>query len=241
MVSGWAALLIASFLCGNLVSRQFPLPKVYSAALVILSVFVSVQLFPFWSKLISSAPEISDALNSDLKETLVIAGYTADQIEFASIQFKTFYAAFVRILPAFSILAAIIQFTAGFWLFMKWLDRSGHQYLHPVGFVKWKMPFVLTPVLVAAILMRLFGNDLLIMVADNLIFILAVFYAIAGVTLVEFFMKKFRFAFFSRFLVFLLFILTHIVGFAFLAVLGFTDSFFEWRRKYPLPLDFKTG
>lgn len=241
MVSGWAAVLITPFLCGVLVGRQLSLPKIFAAALVIMSVFVSLQLFPIWLQMISSAPEVGDALISDLKETLAVAGYTAEQIEFGSIQFRSFYDAFVKILPSFSILAAMIQFTVGFWLFAKWLNRSGSQYLYPLGLVKWKMPFALTPFLVAAILMRLLGNDLLVTIADNLILILAVFYSIAGITLVEFFIKKFRFAFFSRFLVYLLFLMTHVVGFAFLTLLGFADSFFNWRRKYPLPLDYKTG
>lgn len=239
--AGWMAVLGTSTLCGTLVLRQISLPKVFIVALVVLTVFASVQLFPLWSKMIWSAPEVADALISDLKDTLTAAGYTAEQIESASRQFKSFYAAFVRILPSFSIMAAMFQFTIGFWLFVKWLTRSGSQYLRPVDFVKWKMPFALTPFLVTAILLRLFGNDLMVMIADNMILILAVFYSIAGISLVEFFMKKFRFAFFSRFLVYLLFLLTHIVGFAFLAFLGFADSFFDWRRKYPLPLDYKTG
>ncbi len=241
MAAGWGAVLITPLLCGTFVSRQMSLPKVYAVALIIMAVFASVQLYPFWSQMVLTAPEMADALTSDIKDTLAIGGYTAEQIENASGQFKSFYAVFVRILPSFSIMAAIFQFTVGFWLFVKWLNRSGSQYLLPSGFVKWQMPFVLSPLLVAAILMRLFGNELLVIIADNLILILAVFYSIAGISLVEFFMKKFRFAFFSRFLIYLFFLLTHVVGLAFLAVLGFADSFFNWRRKYPLPLDYKTS
>ena len=241
MASGWAAVLITSVLCGTLVLRQQSLPRVYTAALVMLTVFASVQLYPLWSQMFSSAPEVAGALISDLKDTLAIAGYTAEQIDNASSQFKSFYAVFVRILPSFTILAVALQFTIGFWLFVKWLNRSGSQYLLPIDLVKWQMPFALSPFLVTAILMRLFGNELLVLIADNMILILAVFYSIAGITVVEFFMKKFRFAFFSRFLIYLLFLLTHVVGLAFLALLGFADSFFDWRRKYPLPLDYKTG
>lgn len=241
MAAGWAAVLLTSVLCGTLVSRQQSLPKVFALALIILTVFASVQLYPLWSQMLLSAPEMADALTSDIKDTLAVGGYTAEQIDNASRQFKSFYAAFARILPSFSIMAAMLQFTVGFWLFVKWLNRSGSQYLRPVDFVKWQMPFAVSPLLVTAILLRLFGNELPVMIADNMMLILAVFYSVAGITLVEFFMKKLRFAFFSRFLVYLLFLLTHVVGLAFLALLGFADSFFDWRRKYPLPLDYKTG
>ena len=241
LAAGWGAVLISPLLCGNFVSRQLSLPKVYAIALIILTVFVSVQLFPLWSQMIITAPEMADALASDLKNTLAVGGYTSEQIDNASSQFKSFFAAFVRVLPSFTVMAAIFQFTAGFWLFVNWLNRSGNKYLLPTGFIKWQMPFALSPILVAAILMRLFGNEALVMVADNLILTLAVFYSVAGISLVEFFIRKFRFAFFSKFLIYVLFLLTHVVGFAFLALLGFADSFFNWRRKYPLPLDYKTS
>ena len=241
MASGWAAVLISSILCGVLVAKQIPLQRVYAIALLVLAAIVAVQLFPLWSKMISSATDVAEALMSDIGETLTLGGYTKEQIQSIAENFKSFYAGFVRVLPSFSIMAAMFQFSIGFWLFVRWLNRTRRQNIVFPEFINWKMPFVLTPFLVAVIIMRLFGNDLIILIADNLLLILAVFYAITGIALIEFYMKRFRFAILSRVLVYLLFLLTHVVGFALLTLLGFIDSFFDWRRKYPLPLGNKTG
>ena len=79
------------------------------------------------------------------------------------------------------------------------------------------------------------------LVADNLLLILAVFYSVTGIALMEFFMKKFYVSMLGRILIYILLFLSHVIGFALLAFLGFVDSFYDWRRKYPLPLDIKTS
>jgi uncharacterized protein YybS (DUF2232 family) len=241
VTSGWSAVLVSSILCGTLVARKIPLERVYAATLLALITFASIQLFPLWSKMILDAADVSQALMSDFSDTLALSGYSQEQIKNFTEQFQSIYAAFVRVLPSFSLMAAMIQFSIGFWFFVRWLNRTGRENIIFPEFVNWKMPFVLTPFLVAAIMMRLLGSDLILLIADNLLLILAVFYAIAGIALIEFYMKKLRFAMFSRILVYLLFLLTHVLGFALLTLLGFMDSFFDWRRKYPLPLDNKTS
>ncbi len=241
MTAGWAAILAASIMCGVLAARKMPWQRVFAAALLALAALASVQMFPLWSKMILDASEVSEALMSDFGDTLALSGYSEQQIKNFAEQFQAFYAGFVRVLPSFSLMAVMLQFSIGFWLFVRWLNRSGRENIIIPEFLKWKMPFALTPILMTAILMRLLGSDLIIMMADNLLLILAVFYAIAGIGLIEFFMKRLRFATLSRILVYLLFLLTHAAGFALLMLLGFIDSFFDWRRKYPLPLDNKTG
>ena len=241
MAAGWMTVLFSSLVCGVLASRQIALPKVFVIALGVLAVFASVQLFPLWSKLFESAVELTNMMISDLSDTLLAAGYSEAKVQTMSEQFRVIYEGMLRILPAMSLMAAMFQFAIAFWLFVKWLSKSGAGYVKFPSFISWKIPFALTPVLLAAVSMRLLGNDLRVLVADNLILILAVVYSIGGLSLLEFFMKKFRFGTISRFLIYLLFFVTHVVGFAFLVLVGFIDSFFDWRRKYPLPLDIKTG
>jgi hypothetical protein len=241
MAAGWLAILLTSVMCGVLSARRITLPKVFAAALGVLVMFVGIQLFPLWTKLFESAAELTNLVMSDLSDSLIAMGYSDSTIQNITEQFRVFYEALLRILPSLSLLAAMFQFSIGFWLFAHWLKRnSGNQYSFP-EFILWKAPFAMTALVLAGVLMRLFGNDIVTLIADNLITILAVVYSITGIALLEFFMKKFRFGVISRFLIYLLLLLTHVIGFAFLALAGFVDSFFEWRRKYPLPLDYKTG
>ena len=241
MAAGWAALLISSIVCGVLAARKIPIERVYAASLLPLTALVSVQLFPLWSNMISSATDMAETLWSDFGDTQTLSGYSQVQISNFGEQFKAFYAALVRVLPSFSLLAVMFQFSIGFWLLIRWLNRTGRENSFIPDFLNWKMPFLWAPVLVGAIVMRLLGNDLIVLISDNLLLILAVIYSIAGIALIEFYMKRFRLAVLSRILVYLLFLLTHVAGLALLTLLGFIDSFYDWRRKYPLPLNNKTS
>jgi len=241
ILAGWGTILFSSGVGGFLASRNFPLARIYAVALLLIIVFSSLQMFPVWTKIISSASEISESLSLDLQESLQNAGYSQHQTELIAEQFKVFYAAFTRVLPAFSLMAIMFQFTIGLGMFLKWLRQSGQANLNIPEFLKIKMPFALTPVLMLGVLLRLLGNNYMTIAADNILLVLAVFYSIAGISLFEFYMKKFRFSMLSRIFVYLLFVLTHVIGFALLTLVGFVDSFFDWRRKYPLPLDYKTG
>ncbi|MGH8015947.1 MAG: DUF2232 domain-containing protein, partial [Candidatus Zixiibacteriota bacterium] len=237
MAAGWSAVLGSSILCGVLSAKNISLPKVFAIVLGVPAIFASVQLLPLWSKLISNSVELAEIMTEDLSESLSAMGYSPETIKTISEGVKSFYAVFIRLTPSLTLLAVIFQFSIGFWLFVKWLNRVGKSRFP--SFIDWKMPFAVTPLIIIGVLMRLFGNEWMTLVADNLIVILAVFYSIAGIALLEFLMKKFRFGLFSRILIYLLLLVTHFVGFIFLALAGFVDGFFDWRRKYPLPLDYK--
>jgi hypothetical protein len=218
-----------------------PLPKVFGAAVCAVILFSAVQLYPLWSKLFESAADLAKMMMADLGEALTAVGYSESVAQNLTEQIGGFYEILLRIIPSLSLMAAMFQFALAFWLFVTWLIKRGGSTFGFPKFISWKIPFALTVILLAGILMRLLGNDFLTLVADNMILILAVVYSIAGIAMLEFFMKKFRFGGISRFLIYFLLLVTHIIGFAFLGLVGFVDSFFDWRRKYPLPLDYKTG
>lgn len=241
IAGGWITVLLTSILCGVLAFRQLALPKVLAVALCAVVLFSSVQLYPLWSKMFGSATDIINLLVADAREVLVSAGYSEATADKFAGQANIIYGAVLRILPALSIMAAMFQFAVAFWLFAGWLNKNGgHKNGFP-QFILWKVPFALTPLLLLGVLMRLFGNDLMKLAADNLILLLAIIYSVAGLAMLEFFMKKLRFGGISRFLIYFLFLVTHVIGFTFLALAGFADSFFDWRRKYPLPLNNKTS
>lgn len=241
MGAGWMTVILSSLVCGVLASKKIALAKVFAFSLGVLAVFASIQLFPLWAKLFESAADLVNLMVDDISENLLAWGYSEAKIQSIGEQMRVISNGMLRILPAMSLMAAMFQFAIAFWFFARWLSSRGAGYANFPSFILWKIPFVLTPALLIAVSMRLLGNDLMVLIADNLILILAMVYSIAGIALLEFFMKKFRFGVISRIIIYFLFLVTHVVGFAFLAVAGFIDSFFDWRRKYPLPLDIKTG
>ena len=235
MSAGWAAVLGTSVLCGVLTNKNVQLPKVLGISAVVLMALASVQLFPMWAKLISSSTMIIEEMTADIGETFVALGYAQETVSNMVYRIKLFYSIFLRVLPSFTLLAVVFQFAIGFWLFVLWLKKNRPAKSSFPNFLDWKMPFALIPLVVVGVIMRLAGGETIKLIADNLIVVLAIIYSIVGMAFLEYFMKKFRFSIFSRIIVYFLILFTHVAGLAFLALVGFADSFFDWRRKYPLP------
>jgi hypothetical protein len=241
IISGICAVVLVSIVCGYLSMKQLNNLRIYVFSLMVLLVFASVQLYPLWTNMISGAEDALNLISGEMQQILITSGYSQSAADQLIEQFGVFYLSFVRLVPAMTLMAFVLQFSFGFYLFLRWRNKSGIANSEIAPFIKWKMPFALTPVLLLAVIMRLVGTGVFTLVADNLILILAVYYSVTGISLMEFLMKKIHVSLIGRILIYILLFLSHVIGFALLAVLGFADSFYDWRRKYPLPLDIKTS
>jgi hypothetical protein len=233
-IAGWSAVIMPSMICGRLASQNYSIARVFSVSVIVLVVFGSVQMIPMWQMMASSGEVAQLMMETD--PLLSAFGNSAEYSE----QIKSFLSFFLRVVPALSILSVILQFAIGFRLFAGRLSSFGSYYkLTLPPFVTWRIAFSFTPLLLLGVVFRLFGNETMMIIADNMLLILSVFYSFTALALFEFFMKRFHFSIYLKLLVYLLLILSHIIGFALLVLLGFVDSFFDWRRKYPLPSGFK--
>ena len=136
-------------------------------------------------------------------------------------------------------MSIIMQFALGFWLFARGQFIRGNKKLKLPHFISWRIRFSFTPLILSGVLLRLFGNDSMTIVADNLLLILTLLYSLTGLSLLGFLMQKSRLSIYLKLILFLVIFMFHIYGMAFLALLGFVDSFFDWRQKYPLPIGLK--
>jgi uncharacterized protein YybS (DUF2232 family) len=81
--------------------------------------------------------------------------------------------------------------------------------------------------------LRLLGGESAKLVADNCILLLSITYAVGGLALMEFYMKRLGLSLLFRILFYIFLTLTWLIGFLVSAVLGFIDSFADWRRFAP--------
>jgi uncharacterized protein YybS (DUF2232 family) len=86
----------------------------------------------------------------------------------------------------------------------------------------------------------LVGGETIQLVADNVLAILAVYYSIAGLTLIEYYMNKLSLPPLLRISFYLMLFVTQFFSFlaaaalfVTLILLGFVDSFADWRSKEP--------
>ena len=119
-----------------------------------------------------------------LRQSLLTMGYHPEAADAYAVQFTGLAEASARLVPATTLMNLVAQFMLGFlWFLRRGLpaERAAVM-LRPV--TRWKVPFALTPVVVAAALGRLLGNDTVVLVADNVIMALSLFYCVGGLALV---------------------------------------------------------
>lgn len=227
---GWLSVLGTSMLVGQQLKTVTSSFRVYVIGLIVLTALTLIAWYPTWQEVHA----LGDAAGDEMVKEFVIGlqgqGYTPEQVEQYKDTYKLLVKLSVWLTPASTVISAIVQFSLGF-LWLTW--RLG-QTIPALGkvqrFTHWKVPFGLTPVTGVAILVRLVGNDAMHLVADNTLLVLAVFYAICGLSFMEYTLHRVRVSIVIRILFYLLLFLTQIAGLLVMVLIGFIDSFMDWRK-----------
>ncbi|UCG60490.1 MAG: DUF2232 domain-containing protein [Candidatus Zixiibacteriota bacterium] len=239
MLTSWSMILASGAAVGRLSrtgQRQF---KVYLIGLLIVSVFAVAQFLPQWKSLMSFGSELSARLIQDTLEKSVAMGYGADAVQKSLEGVERMFSAMIRLIPAFTVLGAVLPFSVGYLAFAYRLGKTGNAGSTMAPFTLWKMPFMVMPILIVAAAMRLFGSETLALAADNVLAFLCLFYSVTGLALIEFFLRKFNFSTILKILFYIVFFLSQFVGLFVAAFLGFVDSFVDWRKVQQLSLERK--
>ena len=85
--------------------------------------------------------------------------------------------------------------------------------------------------------MRLLGGESMKIVADNLLIGVGVIYLIMGMALIESFMRRTHFGWVGRLFVYVALFLAQIIGLLVVALLGFIDSYVDWRARPQRSID----
>ncbi len=231
LLTGWGMLLLAGIASGRMTRSGFPATFAYGAGAVAVIALFAAQSWPMWSEFLNSAPEFSQTVGEQTRQFLIGLGYSNSAVEENVHQMLRFFDLMLHFFPSLSIMAALLQFSVGYLAFVNRVSRCDPSRHCVVPFTLWKVPFGLTPVLLAIVLVRLLSPEQLRMMADNALLILAVYYSIAGLALVEYFLKRLRVSRLMKAFVYLLLFLTQLVGFLAVALVGFADSFADWRKR----------
>lgn len=133
-------------------------------------------------------------------------------------------------MPALIVLNVIMQFSFGYLLFIYVTGRYEQNKRLLLPFKYWKMPYMVMLLLLVAIPMRMFGKEPFLIIADNILIFLAVFYSVTGLALIEYYLRAFKLSRLLRILFYLMIFFSQMIGFLATALLGFIDSFANWRK-----------
>jgi len=172
-----------------------------------------------------------------LKQSLSTMGYHPDAADAYADQFVSVSEAAARLVPATTLMNLVAQFTIGLlWFMARGLSAERSvSLLRPMA--QWKVPFALTPLVVMAALGRLLGNDTVVLVADNVIMALSLFYCVGGLALMTHVLNRLKTPLIVRILFYVMLTLMGLLGYLFTVLLGFVDSFADWRKVSPRSIE----
>lgn len=237
ILAAWCTLIVTGILVGKLTEQGYRPLTIVIAAMVSLVVFGVVQYLPIWREFMKLAPEQAATLTAEIQRQLAVIGESPDRSRQVVELFNRMTAVILRLAPAEMLLGVAAQFAVGYLLFVRWVDTNRLTRPQYEPFIYWKAPYSLMSAVVVAAVVRLLGGESLQLVADNVLAFLAVFYLVTGMALVEYFLRKIHFSTFMKVLFYIfLFLLPlanltlGIVASVVIFLLGFADSFADWRR-----------
>ena len=203
----------------------------YAAGMIAVGLLHVALFGPMWPSMIAGAKQAIPGLMEQFKQASSLVGSSPEEVTANLMQTERLMEIIVGLIPAGTFLSAQLQFAIGFVLFAVFVSRRHSALSFATPFEYWRISFAVAPLVVVAIAFRLLGGGWVVAAADNLIAVLSVFYCVAGLTLAEFYLRAFRLPMLLRVLFYVLMLLTHIVGFFVMALLGFVDSFANWRKR----------
>ncbi len=220
----------ASILSTRLSQKKIGQKEIYTIAIIFLASIFLIQIFAYLPGLGDSNSEVITLLLKQAETDLTATGYSKEQIDSYLFFFSKVLELALRLLPAMLVLGVLLQFSIGYIYFIYRVKKMSGLPINGISFPNWKMPFYIAPLLLIAMLGRIIGNPSVQMLTDNLLFILSVYYSITGFSLISFFLKKFRFSIWSKSAVYIILFLSQIIGYFFAVILGFIDSFLDFRK-----------
>ncbi|MFZ1684588.1 MAG: DUF2232 domain-containing protein [Candidatus Zixiibacteriota bacterium] len=224
-----AGTVSAGALVGGLIQRRTRPFHAFAAAAIVLTAITLIFFLPHWPELRAMSVKSSEGLVEQFGSSMTLSGYSAEMQENYRKALQDGLDLVIRLTPASTVLSGLLQLALGYLWFNFWMRRhEGKVIAEP--FMLWKVPFTLMPVVIVLASMRLLGGEGIQEIADNGLAVTALFYCFAGLALIEFTIRRLQVGMFMRIMFYVMLFLTQIIGFLLVSLLGFIDSFADWRK-----------
>jgi uncharacterized protein YybS (DUF2232 family) len=242
MLTGCSMFLFGGVIVGRLCDRGQRPGRVYILGAAAVLLFFSAQFASLWGFLMDQTRAAVPQVMGEWEAMLRSMGATPEYLQDSLTQAEKIFAILVRLIPALTLLGALVEFSLGFLVFAYVINRRRPWLDFWPPFSRWRVPFGFTPVVAVTVLARLLGNDTTQLVADNILAVLAVYYSVAGLALIEYYMNKLALPRLMKPFVYVLLTLTPFIGprpltaaavLGVMILLGFVDSFTDWRKEPP--------
>ncbi len=230
MEANWGAIITSGIVIGRLSMVEQGQLRLYLWGLAVVVLGGLLMWAPQWPILMQSLSESTGEVAIRAKDMLVAAGYHEDMAEETVVNMRHVMDNVIKLIPTGTVMNIVAQFSVGFlwFLFRGVPNNAAVGELRP--FSLWKAPFGLTPILIVAIVALQFGGETLSLIAINVLAALSLFFCVAGLAMVEYFMTHLKVPLWFKVLFYIVFALSGLIGYFGAALLGFIDSFADWRK-----------
>ncbi len=230
LLTAWSMFFAAGVIAGRLNIAGWGQERIYVLGSLAVAVLITAQFLPLWPELMKLGKSAADTFLANSEQSLIAMGYNPEAAR-ESVAFVTkMFEVVTRLIPASTVMSALLQFSIAYMVFLYRLDRqdTGPRRLAP--FHLWKMPFGIIPVVMVVVLLRIFGGETATLMADNVLAVLSIYYCVTGLALAEYFLSKLHLSRIFKAVFYFMLFLTGLAGFFIAALLGFIDSFADWRK-----------
>jgi uncharacterized protein YybS (DUF2232 family) len=223
-------ILFTGTIVGRLTLKKVNQKKVFFASVMTIIVFALAKFYPQLINYLEASDEFVKSLIADIEVYLATGNYSSSESAQVMDSARKVFYMIGRVMPALIVLNVIMQFAFGYLVFIYVTGRYELKQQLLAPFKYWKMPYMAMLFLLIAIPMRIFGKEPFIIIADNIIAFLTVFYSVTGLALIEYYLRAFKLSRLMRVLFYLMIFFSQMIGLLAAALLGFIDSFTNWRN-----------
>lgn len=225
----WLKEMVPPLILGLFISHGRKAGKAFGLAAVLMAVFLAVTYLQSGGGLVEQLNHMND--NIEKMITGPLSGeYSHETANKLIDQLLYMTRILTRLLPGLIIMAGIGQLFVAF-LLTEWYYTRRDSYFPGFGpFIYWKVPEKVLYFLGVVLIARLAISGAVQIAADNVAFILLVLYAVCGLALAEYALRRLRLPVIIRAVFYIGLGLMHIIGLIAASVAGLFDSYFDFRR-----------
>lgn len=226
----WLKAVLPALALAMLINRGWQAGRSFVLATLILAGLIMIMYVQGVEIIEEQIDLMIESFQSIATGTLSSQGYNTEVInEMVDWLAKTGHL-IKRLLPGMLILSGTGQLFIAF-VAIEWYYTRRDSYFPGFGpFVYWKIPENLIYFLGITILARLIPAGGMDTVADNIIFILAFFYAVCGLALIEHLLRRLQLPMFIKVIFYIGLFLMQLPGMMIASAAGLFDSYFDFRK-----------
>ena len=204
--------------------------KAYLFGALVVTAGSTAMFGPEWADLMAFVRSIGQESVLTATQNLTAFGYHPEAAQAYGVFMAQIANVVTRLIPVLMILGVLAQYSvAHLWFLARGIPRERSAVLL-APFTRWRIPFEPVGLVILAAVGRLFGGETIVLIADNLLFGLAVCYCVGGVSLAAHFLVRLNLPLAVKVLFYIALVLTGLIGFGLIVLLGFIDSFADWRK-----------